>query len=188
MGRAEQGSARGARRPRSSAKWLILVVAVVVVGILVVAYTAISSSQSGPVVGREAPPFQLDLYGGGSLSSEALRGQVVVLHFWASWCPPCREEAPTLRHLWETYGPQGVQFVGVAYKDVESKARAFLEEQGLGYPNGPDERQKISRAYHVRAVPETYIIDPQGVLVRAYIGQVDEADFVQTVERLLQGP
>jgi len=188
MARTEQAPTREGQKTRSNTRWLILLVAAAVVAALFVAYTGISSRQKGPVGGQAAPPFQVNLYGGGSLSSDSLLGQVVVLHFWASWCPPCHQEAPALRHLWEIYDPQGVQFVGVAYKDVESKALAFLEEYGLDYPNGPDEKQRISGAYRVRAVPETYVIDAQGVLVRSYIGQVDEADFVRTINRLLGSP
>lgn len=167
--------------------WIaISVVVVVVAATLAMAFAGIGSGEAGPEVGQPAPAFRLDLYGGGTLRSDALRGQVVVLHFWGSWCDPCREEAPTLRRLWEDYAPQGVQFVGVSYKDVEAKARAFLEQYGLGFPNGPDARLEISRAYRVRAVPETYLIGPDGTLVYKYIGPLNEAHFRRTVEGLLQ--
>lgn len=174
---------------RSGAQtWVaILVVVVAVTATLALAFSSLSSGQEGPAVGREAPSFRLDLFGGGTLDSDALRGQVVVLNFWASWCPPCRAEAPLLRELWQEYGPQGVQFVGVAYKDVDSKAQAFLEEYGLGFPNGPDARLEISRAYRLRGVPETFIVGPDGVLVHHYIGPLDEAHFRQVMQRLLGG-
>ncbi|MGC8838365.1 MAG: TlpA family protein disulfide reductase [Anaerolineae bacterium] len=160
-------------------------VAVAVVATLAVAFASLGSGEAGPAVGQQAPAFRLDLYGGGTLTSESLRGKVVVLHFWGSWCGPCREEAPTLRRLWEDYAPRGVQFVGVSYKDVEAKALAFLEQYGLGFPNGPDARLELSRAYRVRGVPETYLIGPDGTLVYKYIGPLDEAHFRRTVERLL---
>lgn len=187
MTRAKGTPPSGGQGRRDSSWWLILAVALVVLATLAVAGLGTSLQAGGLAAGQEAPPFHLQLYGGGTLSSDSLRGKVVVLHFWASWCPPCREEAPLLRRLWETYEPRGVQFVGVAYKDVEARAAAFLREQGLGFPNGPDERGQISRAYRVRAVPETYVISPQGVLVRSYIGAVDEADLVRTLEGVLRG-
>lgn len=160
-------------------------VAVAVVASLVAAFAGLGSGEGGLAVGEPAPAFRLSLYGGGTLTSDALRGHVVVLHFWGSWCPPCREEAPTLKALWEDYAPRGVQFVGVAYKDVEAKALAFLDQYDLGFANGPDTQQEVSRAYRVRAVPETYIIGPDGILVSKYIGPLDEAHFRRTVEGLL---
>ncbi|NLE76725.1 MAG: TlpA family protein disulfide reductase [Chloroflexi bacterium] len=169
------------------AAWRLALLAIAGLVSLLLAVTALTPGH-GPTVGQEAPPWTLNLYGGGSASSAASRGQVVVLHFWASWCDPCREEAPTLRRLWRAYEPQGVRFVGVSFKDVESKAQAFLHEHGLGFPNGADPRGRISSAYRVRAVPETYIIDRQGLLVRAYIGAVDETDFRQAMERALAAP
>ena len=168
--------------------WIaVSVVVVAVAATLAVAFAGLGPGEAGPVVGQPAPAFRLDLYGGGTLTSDALRGQVVVLHFWGSWCPPCREEAPALKRLWEEYAPQGVQFVGVSYKDVEAKALAFLDRYGWGFPNGPDARLEVSRAYGVRAVPETYLIGPDGTLVQKYIGPLDEAHFRRTVEGLL-GP
>lgn len=166
--------------------WIaVSVVVVVVVATLAMAFAGVGSGEAGPAVGQPAPAFRLGLYGGGTVASEALRGQVVVLHFWGSWCGPCREEAPIVRRLWEDYAPQGVQFVGVSYRDVETKALAFLEQYGWDFPNGPDTRGEVSRAYRVLAVPETYLIGPDGTLVYKYIGPLDEGHFRRTVERLL---
>ncbi len=172
--------------PSRGKTWLAPVVVIVAVAVtLAMAFAGLGPGEAGPTVGQPAPAFRLDLYGGGTVASEALRGQVVVLHFWGSWCGPCREEAPTVKRLWEDYAPRGVQFVGVSYKDVEAKARAFLAQYGWGFPNGPDTRLEISRAYRVRAVPETYLIGPDGTLVYKYIGPLDEGHFRRTVEGLL---
>lgn len=174
------------RSSRRATRWPLAVVAMAVAATLLAAY--MGGTTGGAEVGQEAPAFHLVLYDGRSLTSESLRGSVVVLHFWGSWCAPCRAEAPVIRSLWETYAPQGVQFLGVAYQDVESKARAFLEAHGWGFPNGSDPTGQISRAYGVRGVPETYVIGPDGVLVRKYIGPVDEEGLAGTLEALLGGP
>ena len=116
------------------------------------------------------------------MSLADLRGQVVVLNFWASWCAPCRREAPALQSVWETYKDQGVAFVGVTYHDAEGASLAFIEEYGITYPNGVDEMERISRDYGVTAVPETYVIDRAGRLVWSQIGEVQAQVLIRQIE------
>ncbi len=115
-----------------------------------------------PEGGRPAPDFTVPLYGGGEFTLSDYRGQVVVINFWASWCAPCGEEAPDLEAAWQAYRDQGVQFIGVDYVDAEANALEYIERYGITYPNGPDLGTRISDAYHIRGVPETFIVDPQG--------------------------
>ncbi len=123
-------------------------------------------NQEGPVtIGEQTPEFTLTTFEGDQISSESLRGKVVVLNFWASWCKPCEQEAAELESAWQIYQPRGdVIFLGVDYVDTETEALAYLEKFDVTYPNGPDLRTKISQAFRIRGVPETYIINRDGKL------------------------
>ena len=123
-------------------------------------------NQEGPVtVGGTVPNFTLTTFGGEQISLEDLQGKVVVLNFWASWCKPCEEEAADLETAWRMYEPRGdVVFLGVNYVDTETEAMEYLEKFDITYPNGPDLRTKISQAFRIRGVPETYIIGKDGKL------------------------
>lgn len=101
------------------------------------------------VIDGPAPDFTLPLFEGGEIILSDLQGQVVVINFWASWCIPCRDEAPFLEQVWRKYRDQGVVFLGVDYLDTNKEAQAFLEEFGVTYPNGPDIGTKIAKQYHL---------------------------------------
>lgn len=118
-----------------------------------------------PVDGREAPDFTMATYSGEEFTLSEHQGKVVVINFWASWCAPCKEEAAELQQAWVDYQERGVQFVGVDYVDAEAPARAYLAEFAITYPNGADLGTKISDAYHIRGVPETFIVNRAGEVV-----------------------
>lgn len=115
--------------------------------------------------GLPAPTFELDGYDGTAIALESLRGRVVVLNFWASWCLECDLEAADLEAVWREYADRGVMVLGVAYTDTEAAARAYIERHGITYPNGPDRGARISRAYDLTGVPETIVIDREGRIV-----------------------
>lgn len=123
-------------------------------------------SQQGPVaIGEKVPDFTLTTFEGEQFSLDELKGKVVVVNFWASWCKPCEEEAADLEAAWRIYQPRGdVVFLGVDYVDSETEAKIYLEKFDITYPNGPDKKTKISQAFRVRGVPETYLIDKDGKL------------------------
>lgn len=123
-------------------------------------------NQEGPVrVGETVPDFTLTTFEGEQISLADLKDKVVVLNFWASWCKPCEEEAADLETAWRIYEPGGeVVFLGVDYVDTETEAQVYLEKFDITYPNGPDLRTKISQAFRIRGVPETYIIGKDGKL------------------------
>jgi len=115
-----------------------------------------------------APDFSLTTFDGQEIRLSELKGKVVVLNFWASWCKPCEREAVDLETAWRYYQPSGdVVFLGVDWTDTEKKAEGYLAKFGITYPNGPDLGTRISQAYRTTGVPETYIIDRDGVL--AYV-------------------
>lgn len=135
---------------------------------------------SGP-----APDFTLTTLDGEQIRLADLKGQVVVVNFWASWCGPCRDEAPVLQDAWEKYQDQGVVFLGIAWTDTERGARAYLEEFGVTYPNGLDLGTKISEYYHIQGIPETFIINRKGEITDFFMVQLSEQRLTETLERVL---
>jgi cytochrome c biogenesis protein CcmG/thiol:disulfide interchange protein DsbE len=142
---------------------LVRVLAFVVVPGLFVAVLAVgllTTTAPRAVVGDDAPAFALPLLAGtGTLTSEELRGSPVVVNVWASWCIPCREEAPVLERAWRTYRKEGVRFVGVNVQDSREDAKAFVREFGITFPSVRDTELELWRKLGVRGVPETFFID-----------------------------
>ena len=129
-------------------------------------FLGLQRAQEGPVqIGRQAPDFTLTTFDGENISLSELKGKVVVLNFWASWCIPCEQEAADLEAAWKQYQPEDqVVFLGVAWTDTEKKSLEYLNKFNITYPNGPDLGTRISQAYRTTGVPETYIIDRNGQL------------------------
>jgi len=113
------------------------------------------------------------------------QGQVVVLNFWASWCIECRVEADLLQQASVQYEDQDVVFLGVAYVDVEPKSREYLTEFNITYPNAPDLRSLVSKAFEITGVPETFIIDQTGEIAYVHIGPIDAATLYGEINKLV---
>ena len=124
---------------------------------------------------EKASDFELTLFGGETLRLSDLEDQVVVLNFWASWCPPCRWEMPSFEKTYQEYKEQGVMFVGVAISDFESAALKFAGLTGVTYPIGLDITGEISRAYRVLSLPTTLFIDHEGNVARRLTNVANEA-------------
>lgn len=180
---AETGEARAAR-PRIG----VILVWLLVLGLLGLVGFGLVRSQRGPIgVGSRVPEFSLTTFDGETLDSADLQGRVVVVNFWASWCVPCEEEAAELEQAWRSYRDQGVVFVGVNYVDTEPEALAYMERFDITYPSGPDLGTRISQAFRIRGVPETYVIDRQGLLAGFMIGPYASlAEIQAAVELALQ--
>jgi cytochrome c biogenesis protein CcmG, thiol:disulfide interchange protein DsbE len=157
---APAGSGRGAPL------WLIIVAFIVLAGLLVLMGLGLArGGQSSLKVGEPAPVFSLTTFDGKTIPVADLKGKVVLVHFWASWCTSCFDESIVLEQAWQKYRPGGdVVFLGVDYVDTEGPALNFIKKYGFDFYNGPDLRGEISSAYHVTGVPETYLIDRQGNL------------------------
>ena len=148
------------------------------------------------------PDFELPLLlSDDVLSSESLRGHPVVLNFWASWCAPCREEAPLLEQTYQRFRDQGVRFVGVNIRDQEPNARRFVEDFGITFPVVRDEDQELARGLDVYGLPQTFFIDADGRLASTtdtegqggtgqggtiVLGAVDERELIEQIEQLLE--
>ena len=144
-----------------------------------------SSAESRPEQRVAAPRFELALFDGGTLGLAELRGRGVVLNFWASWCVPCREEAPLLARTWEANRGRGITVVGVDVWDTEPEARAFIAEFGVTYPNGPDGQAQIGTEYGIPGVPTTIFLDPQGRIARRWVGALVEQRLPGFVDEVL---
>ncbi len=135
-----------------------------------------------------APDFTLTSFDGETVTLSELRGQVVIINFWASWCPPCRDEAPYLESTWRKYKDKGVFFIGVDYADTEKEALAYIDEFDITYFNGPDVGTLISQEYRMDGVPETYFVAKNGELRGTKIGPLFPPELDQRIEELLAEP
>lgn len=138
-----------------------------------------------PVESGSAPDFTLTTFDEEVIQLSSLRGNVVVINFWASWCPPCRDEAPYLEQTWRAYKDKGVLFIGVDYLDTRKKALEYLAEFDITYPNGPDIGTRIAKAYRIKGVPETFFVDKRGNVRGVKIGPLEPPELEQKIEQLL---
>ncbi len=133
--------------------------------------TILSTSSADPEL---APDFEVETFGGDILRLSDLDGKVVVLNFWASWCPPCRWEMPFFETMWQEYRDRDVVFVGIAMSDTLENAREFAEESGVTYPIALDTTNEVVRAYEVLSLPTTFFIGRDGNIERKLTSAANE--------------
>jgi cytochrome c biogenesis protein CcmG/thiol:disulfide interchange protein DsbE len=174
---------RGPRRLIVAA--LLIAAVAALVAFLTVSIGRPAGPVDTPIVGRRAPAFDLQTLDGGRLSLASLRGSPVVLNFWASWCIPCREEAPLLTAAAADYGARGLRVVGVVYQDSAESARDFMGRYGQTYPGllDPDGRTAID--YGVFGIPETFFIDASGIVRARQVGAVTVDDLRRQIQKIL---
>lgn len=162
---------------------------VLIVGVMafvgVIALQLTRQNQTQPIPGQAAPTFEMTTFTGEPLSLAALRGQVVVVNFWGSWCAPCRDEAPDFQAIYEDFAGQGVVIVGVNWLDVEDEALAFLDEFGITYPNAPDVAEHVANAYNIDGAPETFIINRDGVVTHSILGPINYERLAANITEVL---
>ena len=179
--------------------WIVLgggVVISALIAILAWASISIGGNPGGLAVNSDlvefeidasaARDFDLDLIGGGTVQLSDLRGKVVMVDFWASWCPPCRVEAPALAKVYREFQGQPVEFLGVDIWDNIGDAELFLQQEGQAYPNGFDASGVVAIDYGVRGIPEKYFIDREGILVKKLSGPLTETTLRNTINELLE--
>ncbi len=169
----------------------ILLGIVAIAGVFAIALNLVSQQGARPKPGSPAPDFTLTLYPGyraglpEQIRLSDLRGKVVVMNFWASWCVECYKEADALEAVYRKYKDRGVIFLGIDYLDTEAPALAYLKQYDVTYPNGLDVQQRIARAYRITGVPETFFIDRNGVVREVTIAPLTEAQLIAKIEALL---
>ena len=152
-----------------------------------------SSSSPSPREGFLAPDFTLDTLDGNKVTLSELRGKIVVVNFWATWCPPCREETPALEKSYEQYKDSGMVILGVdlTNQDALSDVKAFVQEFSLTYPILLDRDGTVSNTlYQIRGLPTTFFINREGIIRTVVVGGPMSETFIRSkIEALLQeGP
>ena len=184
----EQNSAAAPKR--GVPLWVQILVWVGLLGLLgLLAAGLLKAKNPILAVNSPVPDFSLTLFSGYEYNNNLqvklseLKGKVVVVNFWASWCQPCRTEAAELETAWRSYSEKGqVVFLGVDYVDTEPEARAYMSEFNLTYPNGPDLGTRISQIFNRNlGVPETYLIDQEGILRFIQIGPFQSVEEIQSI-------
>lgn len=140
---------------------------------------------ASPLVGRAAPNFTLPQLDGPSVTLSKLRGQIVVLNFWASWCTQCQVEQTALDRAWQQFQDSGVVVIGVDFEDTAGDARHYVTSAGVTYPVVEDTGSRTALAYGLRGVPETFVVNRSGRIVNHVIGPVEAARLISEINSML---
>jgi cytochrome c biogenesis protein CcmG/thiol:disulfide interchange protein DsbE len=181
----EQVGARPSRRRTIG----LLVALIIVLALVAVLAFGLRPKSSTMLQGQPAPNFELTVFNGEfegqRFSLEELRGQTVILNFWASWCVECDKEMALLEQAWHDYRDQGVWFFGVDYLDIDSGGLAYLNQFDITYPNGPDIGSRNFQDYQCTGVPETFFIDKEGIVQHVQIGPLSRPQLYGLLDRLV---
>ncbi len=168
---------------RSRPRWGRILAWMGLVALLILLFLGLMKAQKGQMkIGEKAPTFTLTTFDGEQINSADLKGKVIVLNLWASWCKPCAQEAADLEAAWRYYKPQGdVIFLGVAWTDTDKKSLDYLATYDITFPNGPDLGTRIYHAFRATGVPETYVIDRNGILTHVKISPFESVEEIKMV-------
>lgn len=165
--------------------WLLLA-AILVLAVMAFYQSSPANREELPKTGYRAPQFSLQGLNGQTYSLKNLNGKPVVLNFWASWCGPCRTEAPELVRLYEKYkGKIEIYAINVTSSDSVEGARAFAKEYGFMFPVLLDEKGAVSQQYGILPIPTTFFVDGDGVIVEQVTGLVDPKSMEAKFKQLL---
>jgi cytochrome c biogenesis protein CcmG/thiol:disulfide interchange protein DsbE len=134
---------------------------------------------------KPAPAFELAALDGSTLSLASYRGKVVMVDFWASWCPPCARETPVLASVYDRYQGAPVEFIGISIWDRGQDAIRFVDRYDVAYPIAIDHDGRVAIDYGVTGIPEKFFIDPDGRLVRRFVGPMDDTTLEATLDSML---
>ena len=138
------------------------------------------------VTNRIAPDFSLETFDGEIVNLADYRGKVVMLDFWASWCPPCKAEAPVLRAMHKTYSETGmVEFIGVDVWESSDDGEQFSRQAGWEYPNGIDENGTITVEFGVTGLPEKFFLDTDGRIVKKWVGPITAVELRKILDEVI---
>jgi len=140
--------------------------------------------------GSIVPDFELASIGGDTVSMADLRGEVVLINFWATWCKPCEDEMPAMERLYRVLGPRGFEILAISVDESAEPVVEFSQRLGLSFPILIDEDRRVTNEYQTFRYPESFLVDREGKIVERYIGpkEWDAAVYVERIGRLLQSP
>lgn len=156
-------------------KSLIFLVLLIAASLLFILFSNQQANKQIAAVGLVAPEYEfLDPSNNSIISSSDMKGKVVFLNFWASWCPPCKEEVPSIEALYkELSGNSNFKIITVLYRDTYENGSGYMQTNGYTFPIYTDEKGKSFKNFGLTGVPETYLIDKQGILRKHLIGPAD---------------
>jgi len=177
------------RGPRWAMLGIVVLVVVLLGSVLAFGLTRDPTVRRPVVIGQPAPEFAVrTLNGSRTVRLSDLRGQVVVLNFWSSWCAECAVEHPALSRAWQRYRDQGVVVLGMDFDDATAAARSFAGRLGIAYPLLTDPGDRTAVAFGVTAPPTTFLIGADGVIEGTSIGPVAYDRLSAEIETLLARP
>jgi peroxiredoxin len=158
--------------------WRVLIVCLLVLGVAWIvlnkdpadAAAIADDSVALPQEGYVAPDFTLEALDGSVITLSELRGRVVLINFWATWCPPCRAEMPAIQQVYEQYHEQGFEVLAVNLQEQDAQMLAFIEARGLTFPVLPDRDGRVSNTYRITSLPTTFFVGRSGVIQEIIIG------------------
>lgn len=138
-----------------------------------------------PEIGKQAPPFHLETLSGNSIDLVDLRGQLVIVNFWGTWCAPCRIEMPELQTLYEDYQAEGLRILAINLGENKQSVAQWVDELGLSYDILFDPMLITSQIYQIRGQPSTYVIAPDGKIELIYYGAISMAQLESAVKQYI---
>lgn len=174
---------------RGVPRWVQIIIWILLLGLLLLLALRLQKAQTPMAeVGKRIPELSFQFFNGyeygetSQMRLSDLRGQVVIINVWASWCKPCEQEAPELQKFWEAYQDREVVLIGVDYVDTPSGAMTYMKKFRISFPNAPDLRSEISSTLNRKmGVPETYFIDRDGILKYVQVGPFTSMEEIQTI-------
>ncbi len=153
------------------------------------AFTAASVLAGGatgaaPAIGSPAPDFELPLLSGGTIKLSDLRGKVVWVNFWATWCPPCRAEMPDIEKIWKSEQGSDLVIIGVDYGEATPTVQGFVNKLGITYPIALDRNGTVAAAYRLAGFPSHFYVDKQGILREIKVGLMSEETMRERIQKL----
>ena len=192
----------GGKRSRKRRITIFLLVCLLNVGLLALLWSQLltpaqkqsnagGTGSSSPLIGHPAPDFSLAVLSSRPASTihlASLKGKLVMLNFWASWCVPCQHEAPLLQATWRSVQKQGVIFLGIDFQDARNDGLNFLHTYGITYLNVVDSTGATAINYGLSGVPETFFLNRQGIIVSKVIGELTKQTLQSNLQALLRSP
>jgi cytochrome c biogenesis protein CcmG/thiol:disulfide interchange protein DsbE len=167
----------------SAGSWVLIIGVMMAIAVFGIQLSRQNTIQ--PQKGEIAPDFTLTMFDGSTVRLSDLRGNIVLINFWGSWCAQCYDEAPHLQDIYDDYGDRGVIVLGINWLDTPSGAQNFIQRFDITYANGEDLQERVAKTYRVQGAPENFIVDANGVVQASLIGAVNYEMVAQILDDLL---